>query len=152
MTWTRTSREILPVRPSALWTSLADFTRWPDWDPDLDRVELHGPAEVGSTGFLVPNGFRGRVHSRVAEPFTITSLTQHREIAFRQPIPLGAMDLVLRLTAVDGGTEFVQKVTFAGPLRSVMVAIIGGDVVKHFGFKCARLTELAAAQADRDAR
>ncbi|WP_414939542.1 SRPBCC family protein [Amycolatopsis sp. cmx-11-51] len=152
MAWTRTSREILPVRPSALWAALADFTRWPGWDPDLDRVDLHGPAEVGSTGFLVPNGFRGRVHSRVAEPFTITSLVQDREIALRQPIPFGAMDLVLGLSAVDGGTEFVQEVTFAGPLRTVMVAIIGGDVVKHFGVKCARLTELAAAQADHDAR
>ncbi|WP_410600553.1 SRPBCC family protein [Amycolatopsis sp. lyj-90] len=151
MTWTRTSREILPVPPSALWAALADFTRWPDWDPDLTGAELHGPAEVGSTGFLVPNGFRGRVHSRVAEPFTITSLIQDREIALRQPIPFGVMDLVLELTAVDGGTEFVQKVTLTGPLRAVMVAVIGGDVVKHFDVKCARLTELAAAQADHDA-
>ncbi|MFI0801177.1 SRPBCC family protein [Amycolatopsis lurida] len=151
MTWTRTSREILPCPPSALWAPLADFTRWPDWDPDLAGLELHGPAAVGTTGFLVPNGFRGRVHSRVAEPFTITALTEHREIAFRQPIPLGAMDLVLTLTEVGGGTEFVQKVTMGGPLRSVMVAIIGGDVVKHFDVKCARLAELAAAQADRDA-
>ncbi|MFC3482991.1 SRPBCC family protein [Amycolatopsis roodepoortensis] len=151
MTWTRTSREILPCPPSALWAPLADFTRWPDWDPDLVGVELHGPAETGSTGFLVPNGFRGRVHSRVAEPFTITSLIEDREIALRQPIPLGVMDLVLSLTEVDGGTEFVQKVTMGGPLRSVMVAIIGGDVVKHFDVKCARLAELATAQADRDA-
>ncbi|MEU8411175.1 SRPBCC family protein [Amycolatopsis japonica] len=151
MTWTRISREILPCRPSALWAPLADFTRWPDWDPDLSSVELHGPAAVGSTGFLVPNGFRGRVHSRVAEPFTITSLAEHREIAFRQPIPLGAMELVLTLTEVDDGTEFVQKVTFGGPMRAVMVAVIGGDVVKHFDVKCARLVELATAQADHDA-
>ncbi|MFD5250207.1 SRPBCC family protein [Amycolatopsis sp. NPDC058340] len=151
MSWTRTSREILPCPPSALWATLADFTRWPDWDPDLVGVELRGPAEAGSTGFLVPNGLRGRVHSRVAEPFTITSLIQDREIALRQPIPLGAMDLVLSLTEVDGGTEFVQKVTMDGPLRSVMVAVIGGDVVKHFDVKCARLVELATAQADRDA-
>ncbi|WP_369862181.1 SRPBCC family protein [Amycolatopsis sp. BJA-103] len=151
MTWTRTSREILPVPPSALWAALADFTRWPDWDPDLTGAELHGPAEVGSTGFLVPNGFRGRVHSRVAEPFTITSLIQDREVALRQPIPFGVMDLALTVAAVDGGTEFVQQVTLTGPLRAVMVAVIGGDVVKHFDVKCARLTELAAAQADHDA-
>ncbi len=151
MTWTRTSREILPVPPSALWAPLADFTRWPDWDPDIARAESHGPAEAGSTGFLVPNGFRGRVHSRVAEPFTITSWIQDREIALRQPIPFGAMDLVLRLTAVDGGTEFVQQVTLDGPLRGVMVAVIASDVVKHFDVKCARLTELATAQADHDA-
>lgn len=61
------------------------------------------------------------------------------------------MDLVLSLSAVDGGTEFVQKVTLTGPLRAVMVAIIGGDVVKHFDVKCARLAELTTAQADRDA-
>ncbi|WP_410664584.1 SRPBCC family protein [Amycolatopsis sp. lyj-84] len=151
MTWTRTSREILPVPPSALWAALADFTRWPDWDPDLTGAELHGPAEVGSTGFLVPNGFRGRVHSRVAESFTITSLIQDREVALRQPIPFGVMDLALTVAAVDGGTEFVQQVTLTGPLRAVMVAVIGGDVVKHFDVKCARLTELAAAQADHDA-
>ncbi|WP_370641844.1 SRPBCC family protein [Amycolatopsis sp. TNS106] len=151
MTWTRTSREILPFSPAALWAPLADFTRWPDWDPDLDRVELHGPAAVGTTGFLVPNGFRGRVHSRVAEPFTITSLIQHGEIAVRQPIPFGALEITLRLTEVGGGTEFVQEVTMGGPLRSVMVTIIGGDVVEHFDVKCARLAELAAAQADHDA-
>ncbi|WP_373308000.1 SRPBCC family protein [Amycolatopsis oliviviridis] len=152
MTWTRTSREILPCPPSALWPSLAGFTRWPDWDPDLTGAELHGPAAVGTTGFLVPSGaVRGRVHSRVAEPFTITSFVQDREIAIRQPIPLGAMDLALRLTAVEGGTELVQEITLTGPLRAVMVAVIGGDVVKHFDVKCARLAELAAAQADHDA-
>ncbi|RSN48013.1 hypothetical protein DMC64_12425 [Amycolatopsis sp. WAC 04197] len=151
MTWTRISREILPFPPSALWSLLADFSRWPDWDPDLSAAELHGPAATGTTGFLVPNGFRGRVHSRVAEPFTITSLIQDREIALRQPIPFGAMDLVLRLTAVDGRTEFVQEITLGGPMRAVMVAVIGGDVVKHFDVKCARLVELAAAQADHDA-
>ncbi|MFD0809448.1 SRPBCC family protein [Amycolatopsis umgeniensis] len=151
MTWTRTSREILPCPPSAIWPFLADFTRWPDWDPDLTGAEPHGPAAVGTTGFLVPNGFRGRVHSRVAEPFTITSLVQDREIAIRQPIPFGAMDLALTVTAVDGGTEFVQEITLTGPMRAVMVAVIGGDVVKHFGLKCARLAELAAAQADHDA-
>ncbi|WP_369094793.1 SRPBCC family protein [Amycolatopsis orientalis] len=153
MTWTRTSREILPCPPSALWAPLADFTRWPEWDPDLVSVELHGPAEVGSTGFLVPTGaVRGPLHSRVAKPFTITSLVQDHEIAVRQPIPGGAMDITLRLTAVgDDRTEFVQEVTLSGPLRAVMVAVIGGDVVKHFDVKCARLTDLAAAQADHDA-
>ncbi|MFC3451042.1 SRPBCC family protein [Amycolatopsis speibonae] len=152
MTWTRTSREILPCPPSALWPSLAGFTRWPSWDPDLAEVELHGPAEVGSTGFVVPSGaVRGRVHSRIAEPFTITSLTQDREVAIRQPVPFGAMDIAFKLTTVDGGTEFVQEIRIGGPLRAVMVAIIGGDVVKHFDVKCARLTELAAAQADHDA-
>ncbi|MFD5093759.1 SRPBCC family protein [Amycolatopsis thailandensis] len=150
MTWTRISRRILPCPPSALWPSLADFTRWPDWDPDLTGAELHGPAEAGTTGFLVPSGFRGRVHSRVAEPFTITSLVQDREIAIRQPIPFGAMDLALRLSAVDGGTEFVQEITLAGPMRAVMVAVIGGDVVKHFDVKCAKLVSLAA-QAEHDA-
>ncbi|MFK0245147.1 hypothetical protein ACIQUM_10635 [Amycolatopsis azurea] len=123
----------------------------PDWDPDLAGAELHGPAAVGTTGFLVPSGsVRGRVHSRVAEPFTITSFVQDREVAIRQPIPLGAMDLALRLTAVDGGTEFVQEITLAGPMRAVMVAVIGGDVVKHFDVKCAKLISLAA-QADHDA-
>ncbi len=152
MTWTRTSREILPCPPSALWPFVGDLTRWPEWDPDVAGVEPYGPAEAGSTGFLVPSGaVRGRVHSRIAEPLTITSLTEDGEIAIRQPIPFGAMDIVLRLTAVDGGTELVQKVTLDGPLRAVMVAIIGGDVVKHFGAKCARLAELAAAQADHDA-
>ncbi|WP_394329679.1 SRPBCC family protein [Amycolatopsis keratiniphila] len=151
MTWTRTSREILPCPPSALWPLLADFGRWPDWDPDLSSAELHGPAEAGTTGFLVPTGFRGRVHSRVAEAFTITSLVQEREIALRQPIPLGAMDLVFRLTSVGDGTEFVQEITLGGPMRAVMVAVIAGDVVKHFDVKCARLVELAAAQADHDA-
>ncbi|WP_425332188.1 SRPBCC family protein [Amycolatopsis alba] len=152
MTWTRTSREILPARPSALWPSLGDLTRWPDWDPDLGTVELHGPAEPGSTGFFVPTGFvRGRVHSLVAEPFTITSWIQDREVAVRQPIPRGTMDIVLRLASADGGTEFVQEVTIGGPLRAVMVGVIGGDVVKHFDVKCAKLVELAAAQADHDA-
>ncbi|MFD9965735.1 SRPBCC family protein [Amycolatopsis sp. NPDC058986] len=149
MTWTRTSTRTLPADPAALWDVLADIASWPRWDPDLARVVLHGPLTAGSTGFFHPTGrIRGRGHSLLADDFTVTACTPGSEIAVRQPIPLGHMDLAFTLAADGGGnTEFTQYITLHGPLRTVMVWIIAGDIVRNFDRKCSALLGLATAQA-----
>jgi hypothetical protein len=34
--------------PEALWDVLADFEKWPTWNPDVDSVTLNGPVANGS--------------------------------------------------------------------------------------------------------
>ncbi|WP_033290470.1 SRPBCC family protein [Amycolatopsis jejuensis] len=153
MTWDRISTRTLPVTPAALWDVLADVEAWPRWDPDLARVELHAPPAAGSAGFFHPSGrVRGGVHARIADGFTVTTWTPGLEIGLRQPVPLGHMDLGFALVpAPDGATALTQHVTLTGPLRMVMVQIIGRDVVRHFAEKCAALAQLATA-ADHPSR
>ena len=146
MTWDKTSVRTLPVEPAALWDVLADVENWPRWDPDVAGVELHGPIAAGSTGFIHPSGgFRGRVHGRIAQDFTFTTWRRGHEIGLRQPVPLGQMNLGWSVAAVPGGAELTQHIVIDGPLRLVMVRIIGGDIVANFDRKCAALTRLATA-------
>ncbi|MGW7531057.1 SRPBCC family protein [Amycolatopsis sp. NPDC054798] len=147
MTWDKTSARVLPADPAALWDVLADVENWPRWDPDVARVELHGPVATGSTGFLYPTGgVRGRVHAKIAQDFTFTTWRPGHEIRLRQPVPLGRMDLGLSVAAVAGGAELTQRIVLDTPLRAVMVRIIGGDIVANFGRKCDALARLAAAK------
>jgi hypothetical protein len=34
--------------PEALWDVLADFEKWPTWNPDVDSVTLNGPVAKGT--------------------------------------------------------------------------------------------------------
>lgn len=143
MNWTRISRRTLPVDPVTLWELMTDLENWGNWDPDLSSAKLYTPLAEGATGFFVPSGgFRGRVHSKIAKPFLITAYDPRRVFGVRQPIPGGNMDL----TFTFNGSELTQQVTLDGPLRRVLVHIIGGDIVEHFDTKCDRLTAAAKAR------
>jgi uncharacterized protein YndB with AHSA1/START domain len=43
------SREAeIAAPPDVLWDVLADFERWPEWNPDVKSLELEGPVAAGS--------------------------------------------------------------------------------------------------------
>ena len=43
------SREAeIAAPPDVVWDTLADFERWPEWNPDVKSLELDGPVATGS--------------------------------------------------------------------------------------------------------
>jgi hypothetical protein len=54
------------VAPEAIWQAWTDVPRWPEWNADIERIELRGPFAVGSTIEMTPQG-QETVVLRVAE-------------------------------------------------------------------------------------
>ena len=50
--------------PSQLYAAIADVARWPEWDDEIEGIEIAGEVETGSTFALKPRG-RDAVKLRV---------------------------------------------------------------------------------------
>jgi hypothetical protein len=42
--------------PEQVWRLWADVARWPDWNDDIERIELIGPFAAGSKIVMTPIG------------------------------------------------------------------------------------------------
>ena len=42
--------------PEAIWEIWADVAHWGEWNPDIERVEISGAFEAGSTITMTPRG------------------------------------------------------------------------------------------------
>jgi uncharacterized protein YndB with AHSA1/START domain len=42
--------------PQAVWRLWADVERWPEWNAGVERIEVRGPFDVGSTILMTPPG------------------------------------------------------------------------------------------------
>src|SRR5262249_58257267 len=52
--------------PAAIWQLWADVDGWPEWNSDIERIELEGPFAAGSRIVMTPSG-QGPVELRIAE-------------------------------------------------------------------------------------
>jgi uncharacterized membrane protein len=50
----------------AIWRAWAEVARWPEWNADIERIELTGPFATGSKIAMTPYG-QDPVHLRVAD-------------------------------------------------------------------------------------
>jgi uncharacterized protein YndB with AHSA1/START domain len=52
--------------PEAIWRQWSDVDRWPDWNGDIERIELEGPFAAGSRITMTPTG-QEPIELRIAE-------------------------------------------------------------------------------------
>ncbi len=144
--------QFIALAPELVWSVLGDISQWPEWNPGVRDVWMHGPVEVGATGDYVPNGkLSARVHERFGKPFTITTLTPERELTIEQPEPAGTMHLTWRLTPRDGGTEISQELRFSGPSAAAMRAVVRPYIETDVRVNFSRLARLAGLVPAEDA-
>lgn len=149
---TTTYNQWIALPPRQLWTVLGDPARWPDWNPAVGSVTLHGAPAAGVTGDYLPRGrVSEAVHGRFAAPFTIATFVPDREITLEQPEPAGTMRLRWTLTPRDGGTELRQQLTFTGASAAVFRKVAGAPVQADTHTAFARLAQLAGLRPAADA-
>ncbi|MGS2806839.1 DUF1731 domain-containing protein [Nocardia sp. MW-W600-9] len=141
--------QFIALPPASVWSVLGDLAQWPEWNPGVRSVRMHGPVAVGATGDYLPNGqVAARVHGRFGGSFTVTAVVPDRELSIEQPEPAGTMHLTWRLTPRDGGTEITQELRFTGPsaaaARTVVRPFIETDARVNFS-RLARLAGLVPA-------
>jgi hypothetical protein len=54
--WAVEHRLETKANADAIWQLWADVDRWPEWNAGVERIELRGPFEVGSTIVMTPPG------------------------------------------------------------------------------------------------
>jgi hypothetical protein len=64
--WTTEHSMETTVAPEAIWRLWADVEQWPQWNADIERIELRGPFAPGTTIAMTPRGAE-TVELRIAE-------------------------------------------------------------------------------------
>ncbi|MFE3053593.1 DUF1731 domain-containing protein [Nocardia sp. NPDC059239] len=149
---TTTYTQWIALPPQQLWAVLGDPGRWPEWNPAVTAVALHGTPAAGVTGDYLPRGrVTEAVHGRLAKPFVVSTFVPDREITLEQQEPAGTMRLRWVLTPRDGGTELRQQLTFTGASAAVMRKVVG-DLLQTDTHTCfTRLAQLAGLRPAADA-
>ncbi|MFD4427902.1 DUF1731 domain-containing protein [Nocardia sp. NPDC058497] len=144
--------QFIALAPELVWSVLADLEQWPEWNPGVRSVRMHGPVAVGAQGDYLPNGnFSARIHGRFGEPFTVTAVIPDRELSIEQPEPAGTMHLTWRLTPCDGGTEISQELRFTGPSAAAARAVVRPFIETDARVNFSRLARLAGLVPAEDA-
>ena len=50
--------------PERIWRLWADVARWPEWNGDIERIELEGPFAPGGRIVMTPIAGAGRAQDR----------------------------------------------------------------------------------------
>jgi uncharacterized protein YndB with AHSA1/START domain len=64
--WTNAQSIETAASPEAIWRLWSDVAGWPEWNADIERIEISGPFAAGSTISMTPIG-QDPVELRVAE-------------------------------------------------------------------------------------
>ena len=54
--WTTEHSAETTASPEAVWQAWTDVARWPEWNADIEWIELRGPFAVGTTIAMKPFG------------------------------------------------------------------------------------------------
>ena len=117
-----------------VWRVLSDFEHWPEWNTSVSRIELDGPARVGTT-FEWSAG-SSRIVSRIEEVDPPTRLAWSGKMAGIRAIH------VWELSRHGSGTRVRTEESFqgwivkllAGPMRKVLAKALAqgvGDLAKE---------------------
>jgi uncharacterized protein YndB with AHSA1/START domain len=131
--------------PESIWRLWSDVATWPEWNADIERIEISGPFAAGSTIAMTPAG-QDTVELRIAE-------ASEPEL-FIDQADLG--DVVVRtIHRVDRQDERRSIVTYrmeiSGPATDTVGPELGPQISRDFPEVLAALVE-RAAELDQDAR
>jgi uncharacterized protein YndB with AHSA1/START domain len=137
--WTHEHAAESPLPAGAIWQVLADLDNWARWDTSMERVELHGPLQAGSTVTMTPKG---------QDPITsvITEVTENERYA--DQTEFGGVTLAFSHTLTPlpgGGTRIVHRLEITGEEAAEAAPEIGPMITEDFPDAMAALLAHAAA-------
>jgi hypothetical protein len=110
---------VIRATPERLWTILTDATKYPEWEPGMERIE----------GKIVDGG-RITLHvkySKRAFPLTVSGWEPNRGMIWSDGMPLGMFKGERRFTLEpngDGTTRFTMREQFSGWMAPLIVRAI----------------------------
>jgi hypothetical protein len=123
--------------PQAIWRQWSDVHRWPEWNGDIERIELDGPFAAGSRITMTPVGDEP-VELRIAEaaePELFVDEADLGEVVVRT---------IHRVDHVDEGRARVTyRMEITGPAADTLGPQIGPQISGDFPQVLAALVERA---------
>jgi len=123
--------------PEAIWRLWAAVDRWPEWNGDIERIELQGPFADGGRIVMTPIGDEP-IELRIAEAVGPELFVDEAELG----------EIVVRTThrvdRLDGGRARVTyRLEITGPAADALGPQIGPEISGDFPQTLAALVERA---------
>ncbi len=125
--------------PEAIWRAWVNVERWPEWNADIEQIELRGPFGVGSTIAMTPHG-QETIELRVAAVVKGEQFVDEAEVA----------GTVIRTThrvdpLPDGdGARIVYRLEASGPEAEEIGPAVSADFPETLAALAEHVTRLTA--------
>jgi Polyketide cyclase / dehydrase and lipid transport len=122
-----------------IWQLWADVPGWPEWNGDIEKIELHGPFAAGSRIVMTPVG-QEPIELRIAEATEPALFVDEAEIG----------DTVVRTShrvepLNDERARITYRMEITGPAADTLGPQIGPEISGDFPQTLAALVERAEA-------
>jgi len=125
--------------PAAVWPLYSDVSRWPQWDHDVEGVELDGPFVAGTRGTL-------HIGGQPPLPIHLTEVTPNVSFSDETAMPDAGIliTFVHTLTPLaSGGTRITHAVTISGPAAATVGPQLGPSITEDIPASMATLAHHA---------
>jgi hypothetical protein len=126
---------------------LRDVSRWPEWNPGVERIDLDGPFATGTSGVMV-------IPDQGSLSFRLAWVGDGRGFEDETEIPGAGVVVRVRHSLeplAGGGTRITYRATVEGPAADALGPEIGPGVTADFpevmAGLAARATRAEAGQA-----
>lgn len=123
--------------PEAIWRLWADVDTWPEWNGDIERIELTGPFSAGSQITMTPIG-QEPVELRIAEAVEPQLFVDEADLG---EIVVRTIHRVEPLA--DGRARVTYRMEITGPSADTLGPQVGPEISGDFPQVLAALVERA---------
>jgi uncharacterized protein YndB with AHSA1/START domain len=137
--WTTEHSIETSAAPEQIWRLWADVAGWPEWNGDIERIELDGPFAAGSRILMTPIG-EEPVELRIAEavePELFVDEAELGEILVRTTHRVQPLDVER--------ARVTYRMEITGPAADTLGPQIGPEISADFPQTLAALAERAEA-------
>jgi uncharacterized protein YndB with AHSA1/START domain len=123
--------------PEAIWRLWSDVEHWPEWNADIERIEISGPFAAGSTISMTPVG-EATIELRIAEAVEPGLFVDEADLG----------GIVVRTThrveRIEGArNRVIYRMEISGPATDRVGPELGPQISADFPEILAALVELA---------
>jgi hypothetical protein len=141
--WTYEHSIKTTARVETIFEILRDFSRWSEWNPGVERIDLDGPFATGTSGVVV-------IPDQGPLNFRLAWVDEGRGFEDETEIP--GVDVIVRVrhsleSLASGGTRITYRATVEGPAADALGPEIGPAVTSDFPEVMAALAGRAEALA-----
>jgi hypothetical protein len=138
--WTTEHSIETTASPESIWRLWADIATWPEWNADIQRIQISGPFAIGSTIAMTPAG-QETVELRIAEASEPTLFVDEADLG----------DVVVRTVHrvdrhEDGRNTVTYRMEISGPAADRVGPELGPQISGDFPETLAALVERAVAE------
>jgi Polyketide cyclase / dehydrase and lipid transport len=135
--WTTEHSIETTASPEAIWRLWSDVATWPEWNEDIEKIEISGPFAVGSTIAMTPNG-QDTVELRIAEasvPHLFIDEAEFLDVVVRT---------VHRIDPLGGDrSKVIYRMEISGPAADTVGPELGPQIRSDFPETLSGLVERA---------